>query len=709
MPAARDLVERGFLADFFDDAHRFPHVDVERVDVVVPVGDAFDESVTFAVHLREPARKSLGGCGQYRVVEFVAGFVLFDDGVHHADGIVERVPRFLAAGMAFAVDGHHRVVAADEADAQRTAAQDVAHLVVRSERSAAFPDVVAHHERELPGQSRPLILVAFVELFGDHGRHRTYLFEKDVAGLAPDGVFVAVGVHVFGLAPGFDGQTGHVHRRERQVAPSPRAFLAVQVFEYAGAASHRRHLVAEAVGIVGPPAVVFVELRIEKYEVREERRGRRAAGFEQQVEVGRREPELPAHRTFEVGQCGGVVLLAVRNAVLDLENLDREDRHFAVAQSLDGRGEQFADDHAAFGRSVRSVVHRAEYHLIAASRVHRVEVVDKTFHRLVGIPAGRFVGLLPYGVQLVVRKLHSVPGQHARQRSPPGFVRLDRPHVLPKQFLERFFRFGFRRPRIFQTEQEENVRRQMFDERFEHARRHEEVERGDRLSPVLFVLVRLEDDRGQRRVALYRLRRPDRAVLGVEPAAEQVVQIVLYAGRRFGRVIVQIVDVDVAVAVRSGIADAEQVFVGVVLGHFRCESHHLAGRRVRRHVGVAQVDVVFLHGHDAVHDLFDRGALVTLDVAPLAVDDVFFGDVGVAGHQFLFHEVLNLLDGNHLVGDGGGHVGGDLPDRVLLIVDSAGTVGFGHGADDFVQRESFAFPVPLEDGNVRKIHNRIVC
>ncbi len=211
------------------------------------------------------------------------------------------------------------------------------------------------------------------------------------------------------------------------------------------------------------------------------------------------------------------------------------------------------------------------------------------------------------------------------------------------------------------------------------------IEGRDRLTAVLLVLVGLEDDGGQRGVALDRLGRTDRSVLGREAAAEQVVQIVLDAGRGLGGVVIQVVDVDVAVAVGAAVADADQVFQCVILGDLRSEGHHLPRGRVRRHVGVREVDVVLLHRDDAVHHLLDRGFAVALHVAPFSVDDIAFGDRGVALHQPLLDTVLNLLDRNFGFGDGARDLGGDLLDDSVFVDDPARAVGLRNGPHDLLQ------------------------
>ena len=63
---------------------------------------------------------------------------------------------------------------------------------------------------------------------------------------------------------------------------------------------------------------------------------------------------------------------------------------------------------------------------------------------------------------------------------------------------------------------------------------------------MLLVLVGLEDDSGECCIALYALRSTDTSVFGTEPALEEVVHIILNTGRRLCRIIIQIVNMNIA-------------------------------------------------------------------------------------------------------------------------------------------------------------------
>ena len=177
----------------------------------------------------------------------------------------------------------------------------------------------------------------------------------------------------------------------------------------------------------------------------------------------------------------------------------------------------------------------------------------------------------------------------------------------------------------------------MLAERFGHSFCHEEVESRNRLSAMLLILVGLKDDGSQRSIALDALRGADATVLCAETAFKEVIHIILDAGCRLCRIIIQVVDVNVSQLVCFGKTFRQQVFIGIIFSYFGSERHHLSGRRVTAHVGVAQVHVVLVDGDDAVHYVLHLGFLVPLRVPPFAVDDVLLGHFGAYLHQCLFY------------------------------------------------------------------------
>ena len=528
-----------------------------------------------------------------------------------------------------------------------------------------------------------------------------YRFQEQAAG----GTFHIGGLsliqQLFCFPAGFDGQARQVHGRERQVSSAQRGLFAVQVFEYTGAAAHGCQFVAVAFGVVCPPRLVLVERGVQEHEVREECLGSGAAGFQEQVEVRSFERDFSVHGCFEIFHGPSVIGLGIGDAVFNLENLYRENRHFSTGtQAFNGGIQQFFDDHASFGRGVGSVIDRAEYHLITSTGMHGVQVMDESFHGLMSIFPGLLVGFVQDMRQFRFADVAVSALQGFLQRGSPLCVRLDGMQLLADQFQCFFFVQGS--SLHLQVEGEGRGYRLLI--RFQHAFCHEEVESRDSLTAVLFVLVGLEDDGGQGSVTLDGLWGTDAAVFGMETAFEQVVQIVLDAGRCFRRIVIQVVDVDVAQLVCFGIRFGQQVFIGIVLGDFRGEGHHLSGRCVAGHVGIAQVDIVLVDGHDAVHDVFDLGLPVAFRISPLAVDDVFLGYFRLYLHQFRFYQVLDGFhpDGRFLemVDD----PPGNFVNQCFLVVESCRGKGFADGVRNLVGRKVFPLSVTFDDADVFYVH-----
>ena len=245
----------------------------------------------------------------------------------------------------------------------------------------------------------------------------------------------------------------------------------------------------------------------------------------------------------------------------------------------------------------------------------------------------------------------------------------------------------------------------MLAERFGHSFCHEEIESRNRLSAMLLILVGLKDDGSQRSIALDALRGADTTVLCAETAFKEVIHIILDAGCRLCRIIIQVVDVNVSQLVRFGKTFRQQVFIGIIFSYFGSERHHLPGRRVTAHVGVAQIDIVLVDSHNAVHHLFHLGFLITLRIPPFAIDDVFLRYFRPHFHQRLFYQVLNLF-----YGDRGGskltdNIHGDVSNQLLLILNSTCTECFTDCILNLTDREIFSFTITFDDTNFRVVHN----
>ena len=206
-----------------------------------------------------------------------------------------------------------------------------------------------------------------------------------------------------------------------------------------------------ALGVVGTPVAVLVKGGVEVQEVGEEAARRHLAG--QLVEV-------------EVAVFGQVV-----HATFLLPYLYGEDGRLATADALVGGEQYLAHDAAALGARVRTIINRGEHHLVAATGVDGVHIVDEGLHRLVYAAHGLVDGVLA--------------GALAACQSVEGF--LDVVHqrflihvavVLAVEFLQGL---------------------QLLDIAHADVGSEVEVEGGDGLSAVHLVLGALHGDTGQHR------------------------------------------------------------------------------------------------------------------------------------------------------------------------------------------------------------------
>ena len=239
---------------------------------------------------------------------------------------------------------------ADEAGSERAVLEYLADLVKRGEVVGIKPDSLPHEEGIVAAALAALYFKALEELAEHEVDDPVQILEE-----------------AFDVPPVLQAQAGEVDGRERQVPAAERglAALVIPVRHDAGAAAHVRHFM---VGIV-PLQILPVERRIHEGEVREEALRGNAAGQLEEVVVR--------------------ILGIEAVALADLEDMDGEYGGLAVAKAGILREEGVPDDHAAFGRGVGSVVDGAEGHLRAGTAVHGVQVVNKSFHGLIGV----FVGL----------------------------------------------------------------------------------------------------------------------------------------------------------------------------------------------------------------------------------------------------------------------------------------------------------------------------
>ena len=135
------------------------------------------------------------------------------------------------------------------------------------------------------------------------------------------------------------------------------------VFKNARSAAHCRQLILITIRIVYVPFLVLIERSVQIHEIREEPASRNLA--RQFIEV--------------------IVLVfwQITHSTFLLPDLYREDGSASVTHASVCAVQKFPDNASAFRRSVSSIIYRTENHLITASRMNRVHIVNKSLQSLV--------------------------------------------------------------------------------------------------------------------------------------------------------------------------------------------------------------------------------------------------------------------------------------------------------------------------------------
>ncbi len=332
------------------------------VGVVDFVGHARYLSKLCAVTLGEFAAQPFGRCGQHAVVVLVLLAVLEHTVTHAGDDAQTQSLGLVALAVVLAGQGYEAFGKANEADAQRTLIDDALNGVGGLELIGPVPQL-GHQQRELLGHGGLLEVEAIIELACGDVEHTVQLLEECI-----DAFLLVLDAHAL------DGQFDDIDSGERQVAAANRGLHAIAILKHASAAAHGGNLVQVALGVVGMPGIVLVIGRVKVDKIGEESPSGHLASQLVQVVVG------------IIGQ--------VTHTTFLLPNLDGENGGRAIAHALIGREQQFADDAAALGAGVGAIVDAAEHHLIAATAVDGVHVVDECFHSLVHTLGGAIDGML---------------------------------------------------------------------------------------------------------------------------------------------------------------------------------------------------------------------------------------------------------------------------------------------------------------------------
>ena len=598
------------------DAVIYRHM--EAVGVIIAIGYAGNFAVLFAVDLHKASGKPLRRRGEqgHVHIQFLRGAIA--QLAHVADDFQPKILRALALAVVFADQRLQAFRKADEAHGKRAVAQYGANLIVPAQLIAVQPDALSHQERIIAHQFARLNFKSIHQLI-DHQRHHVIQQIEE---------YIDIVVRL-------DRQPGQIDRSKAQIAAPVGNFL----FRIAVIRHHARAAAHVGDFRFGVPFLIIgqVERRVLKAEIREQAL---RAGFARQLEK-------------IVIRFAGVVI----DALLHAENLDREDRRFAAAQSgLRGK-QQIADRHARFGRCIHAVIDGRKRHLCARAGIHGVQIVNQRFHRLIGGAIGfRFRLLLRERLNAIDisirdaqrRKLFLFGGGVfgiVYQRGHEilfGFDLIeDRAHHLIRIFNA-----------VQQLQTAAHVIAVILHEGQAHAVRHRVIEVYDALTAVLIVLVRLNRDARQRRVGANVLRRTQVAVTGGKAVFEQLDQIDLAAGGG-QREEIHIVDMDIAAAMRFRVLRLQHEHQVELLRALGTVFQHRAHRGIAVDVRVFALDVGIDGGlvGNIIVDAHQPRVHFANAAALRAIENIALGGAHKSVFdQHAFNHILHLLHGGYADG-----------------------------------------------------------
>ena len=487
---------------------------------------------------------------------------------------------------------------ANETDSQRAVLEDFTHFVIRSEFVGIDPDALPHEEGIIAYLLDALCLQTLQKLLEHQGNLVVQTLKK--------------GVHV---TMGTDAQPGQIQGSEAQIAApvDDFPFRIVRVADHPCTASHIGNFCFRA----SCPVIRLVKRRIKEGKIREQTPGRHPAGKAEQVIVR--------------------IALAVIDAFLHLEDMNGENRRFAVTQSRFRSQQHVADDHAPLRAGVRAVVDGAERNLRSGAAVHGVQIMHQRFHGLITVFFGQFQSLVHDLFRLVGRHFGHTAGQSLT----------DEEHALVSEnglsVRQPGAQRGLDRRGVITADIQNQS--QLAHKTFGHAFGHAVFKIGDALPAVLVVLVGLEGDAGQRAVALNALRLAQETMAGIEPALEKFLDVDLAAGSSEGEKI-QIVDMNISVLMRLAVLGLQHVHFVKLLGCLTAVFEHGAHGGIAVNIGVFPLQVTFagILEREVTHGQHQAGLALTHAGTLIAVQNISLCGAGVAElDQSFFHQILHFF------------------------------------------------------------------
>ena len=502
--------------------------------------------------------------------------------LHEADNLQAELLALVALAMMLARESNETFGKTDEPDTESTLIDNRLDTVVWLEVLSTIPET-AHHERELLGKGSLLELITLVELLSHEFAHLVETEHEDLDTLLNRR-----------LRHSLDSESNNIDSGKREVTTTNGSLRAEAVLEHTSAATHCSYLIVVTLWIIWSPLLMVVERSIEVEEVREETAGRHLAC--QLVEVVVR------------------VARQVVDTTLLLPDLDREDSSSMVAHALVGRMKKFAHHATTFSRSIGTVVDRREHHLITATRVDSIHIMDESLHSLMNTTYGAVHCLLTHALNasLVAERLIEIVLYTFGIKF---WILLSHIILDTMQLLE-----------ICHV----NIRSEI------------KVESWDSLTAVHLVLSCLERDTSLNTGSLDTLSRTALGMSSLQTVLKNGIERMLHTSERLGWVIILVVNMDIATLHSALHLLVEQIVIDERLGALAGKLHHHTGRSVGIHIGILASDIIVLGTDDTLENLASLG--LTSDASGIAVRDIFTSHIWLCLHELELHEILYSLD-----------------------------------------------------------------
>ena len=115
------------------------------------------------------------------------------------------------------------------------------------------------------------------------------------------------------------------------------------------------------------------------------------------------------------------------------------------------------------------------------------------------------------------------------------------------------------------------------------------------------------------------------------------------------------------------------------------------------HIGIAQIDIIFINPYNPIKRLLEVGAIVPLRIAPLPIDNVALRHIGAHLHQLALHNILYLLYRNGSLLYARQYLAGYLLYLTIIISIATRHIGLEDSVFNLRRGKRLLHAIPLND------------